>query len=252
MNWELLYGRQPVLEALRASRREMRVLRVAGSVQLTGVAAEILRLAEQRGLRLERCETRDMDRLTHAGHHQGVALEVGPYSYAPWEEMTRPTAEGEPPFLLLLDHIQDPQNLGSILRTAEAAGAHGALIPKDRAAEITPAVVRASAGACEHLRVARVVNLAEAMRRLKEMGVWLTGLHPFPEAAPYTALDYRDAVGLVIGGEGEGLTRLVRARCDHLARIPMRGRVGSLNAAAAAAVMMYEVRRQRTPEWHSE
>jgi 23S rRNA (guanosine2251-2'-O)-methyltransferase len=149
------------------------------------------------------------------------------------------------PFLLLLDHVQDPQNLGSLLRTAEAAGVHGVIIPGRRAAGVTPAAVRASAGAAEHVRVALVANLVQAMRQLKAEGVWIAGLEAAPDAQLYTKAALSGPLGLVIGSEGQGLARLVRETCDFLIRLPMLGRVESLNAGVAGAIALYEARRQR-------
>jgi 23S rRNA (guanosine2251-2'-O)-methyltransferase len=144
-----------------------------------------------------------------------------------------------------LDHIQDPQNLGSLLRTAECMGVDLVAIPADRAAGVTPAVVRASSGASEHLNVCRVVNLARSMRSMKELGVWFYGMEAIESAKCLIETDFSGGVGLVIGSEGEGLGRLIRETCDHLVRIPMEGKTGSLNAGTAGAMVMYEVRRQK-------
>jgi 23S rRNA (guanosine2251-2'-O)-methyltransferase len=155
-------------------------------------------------------------------------------------------AAEQSPFLLLLDHLLDPQNLGSLLRSADAAGVHGVVLPGRRAAGITPAAVRASAGAAEHVLVAQVTNLVQAMERLKGEGLWLAGLEAMAEAQAYTQADLTGPLGLVIGSEGSGLARLVRERCDFLIRLPMHGQVESLNAAVAGAIALYEVRRQRS------
>lgn len=243
---EILYGRQPVSEVLRAGRRQVFRLLLAPGLRPSGVVGEILLLAEKGRVPVQEIDRRELDRLGGEAHHQGLAVEVSGYPYvelpALWEHARQ---AGEVPLLLLLDHVLDPQNLGSLLRTAEAAGAHGAVLPERRATLVTPAAVRASAGAAEHLQVALVPNLVRAMEWLKGRGVWLAGLEALPEAQSYTQADLRGPLGLVVGSEGQGLARLVRETCDLLIRLPMLGRVGSLNAAVAGAVALYEVRRQR-------
>ncbi len=243
---ESLYGRQVVLEALRAGRRTLHRLRVAAGARDAGTAAEARRLAQARGLSVEAADRRDLDRATHSGHHQGLVLEAGPFAYAELADaLEAARSAGEPPFLLLLDHIEDPQNVGSLMRTAEAAGVHGIVLPKDRAAPVTPAVSRASSGAAEHLLVARVANLVHAMGELKRAGVWIYGLDATPGTPLYSEVRLDGPVGLVVGSEGGGMSRLVRARCDGGMRLPMRGRVGSLNAAVSGAIALYHVRRLR-------
>ncbi|MFN2185663.1 MAG: 23S rRNA (guanosine(2251)-2'-O)-methyltransferase RlmB, partial [Anaerolineae bacterium] len=186
------------------------------------------------------------DKLGGEVNHQGLAAEVSGYPYVEMAEPMRLARESQAsPFLLLLDHVQDPQNLGSLLRTAEAAGVHGVIIPGRRAAGVTPAAVRTSAGAAEHVRVALVANLVQAMRQLKAEGVWIAGLEAAPDAQLYTKAALSGPLGLVIGSEGQGLARLVRETCDFLIRLPMLGRVESLNAGVAGAIALYEARRQR-------
>jgi 23S rRNA (guanosine2251-2'-O)-methyltransferase len=188
----------------------------------------------------------ELDKLGGEVNHQGLAAEVSGYPYAdlPFALKTA-QQEGEPPFFLLLDHVQDPHNLGALLRTAEAAGVHGVVIPGRRAAEVTPAAVRVSAGAAEHVYVAKVANLVQAMRQLQAAGVWLAGLQAKPEAQLYTRADLTGSLGLVVGSEGQGLARLVQKTCDFLIRLPMHGQVQSLNASVAGAIVLYEARRQR-------
>lgn len=243
---ERLYGRQPVLETLRARRRRVsRLCVVAGARPLRGLD-EILGLASSRGVPVVRVEHRAFSQLAGDVNHQGVVAEAGGYPYVTLKDLLAETgASQREPFVLVLDHLQDPQNLGSILRTAEAAGVDGVVMPVDRAAPVTPAVVRASAGAAEHVQVARENNLVRAMKQLQKVGLWLTGLEAVSEAGVYDEGDYSGPVGLVIGSEGRGLGRLVRETCDFLVRLPLCGRVTSLNAGAAAAIAMYEVRRQR-------
>jgi 23S rRNA (guanosine2251-2'-O)-methyltransferase len=242
---EILYGRQPVREALRAQCRHLYRLILAGGVR-GPVVDEIMALARQAGVSIQHTDRRGLDALCAEANHQGVAIEASGYPYAALPDLLAVARERtEAPFLLLLDHLQDPQNLGSLLRTAEAAGAHGAVIPRRRAAGVTPAVVRASAGASEHLAVAQVTNVARTLAELKEAGLWIAGLEGSPEAQRLYAADLTGPLGLVVGSEGQGMARLIRERCDFLLRLPMRGQIESLNAAVAGAVALYEVRRQR-------
>ena len=243
---EILYGRQPVRETLRARRRQVFKLVLAQGIKPAGIVGQILTLAEQADVPVQTVNRRELDKLGGEANHQGLAAEVSGYPYVDLAEpMEAARRSGTPPFLLLLDHIQDPQNLGSLLRTAEAAGIHGVVIPNRRAAGVTPAAVRASAGAAEQVRVAQVTNLVRAMERLKAEGVWMAGLEAAPGAQLYTEADLCGPLGLVIGSEGQGLARLVRETCDYLIRLPMLGQVESLNAAVAGAIALYEARRQR-------
>ena len=244
---EILYGRQPVREALRAGRRQVFRLLLAQGVKPTAIVGEVLNLAERASVPVRAVERQELDKVGGEVNHQGLAAEVSAYPYADLEAL--PDAAGraeEAPFLLLLDHVQDPQNLGSLLRSAEAVGVHGVVIPHRRAAGVTPAVVRASAGAAEQLSVAQVTNLVRAMEALKEKGVWLAGLEALPQAQLYTQAGLSGPVGIVVGSEGHGLARLVRESCDFLIRLPMRGKVESLNAGVAGAIALYEALRQRT------
>ena len=243
---EILYGRQPVRETMRAGRRQVFKLLLAKGLKPTEVVAEILKHAERANVPVQAMDRQELARLSGEANHQGLAAEVSGYPYVDLAEpMEASRHSGAPPFLLLLDHVQDPQNLGSLLRTAEAAGVHGVVIPGRRAAGVTPAAVRASAGAAEQVRVAQVTNLVRAMEQLKAEGVWMAGLEAVPGARLYTEADLCGPLGLVIGSEGQGLARLVRERCDYLIRLPMLGQVESLNAAVAGAITLYEARRQR-------
>jgi 23S rRNA (guanosine2251-2'-O)-methyltransferase len=243
---EILYGRQPVRETLRAGRRQVFRLLLAEGIRAAGIIQDILSLARQSGVPVQHVERSNLDRLGGEVNHQGLAAEVSPYPYVELADLlTSATLAKEPPFFLLLDHVQDPQNVGSLLRTAEAVGVHGVVLPQRRAAGITPAAVRASAGAVEHIRVAQVTNLVRTMAELKEEGVWLAGLEATPAAQLYNLADLTGSLGLVVGSEGHGLARLVRETCDFLIRLPMHGQVGSLNAGVAGAVALYEALRQR-------
>jgi 23S rRNA (guanosine2251-2'-O)-methyltransferase len=245
---EILYGRQPVRETLRARRREIFRLLLADGLKPTGILSDILSLAQRRNIPIQTVERRALEKLGSEINHQGLAAEVSGYPYLDLAALLDTARQaGVPPFLLLLDHVQDPQNLGSLLRTAEAAGVHGVVIPGRRAASITPAAVRASAGAAEHVHVAQVANLVRAMERLKADGIWFAGLEAMPRAQRYSQADLSGPLGLVIGSEGRGLARLVRETCDFLIRLPMEGQVESLNAAVAGGIALYEARRQR--EW---
>lgn len=238
----LIEGWNPVLEALRAGRRLERIWLAADRNKN---AAALRGLAAERGVPVEVVERTRLERMAASAEHQGVLAWAPPYRYSSVDDILAVAAErGEPPFLLILDHIEDPQNLGSLIRTAECAGVHGAIIPSRRAAGITPAVGKASAGAIEYLPVAQVSNLVQEMDRLKEQGIWMVGAHMAGEKSLFEA-DLSGPVGLVIGAEGKGLSRLVAEHCDILVRIPMAGRINSLNASVAGALLMYEVVRRR-------
>jgi len=243
---EILYGRNAVYEALRAGRRRCENVLVAEGIQESGTAAGILALAEERGISIKRITRRQLDQLG-AVNHQGVAAQVDPYPYVELDDILDLAQQrGEFPFLLLLDCLEDPQNLGTLLRTAEAVAVHGVVIPRRRAAQVTPAVSNASAGAVEHLLIAQVTNLVRTMGELKEQGVWIVGLEHAPEAQDYREADLNMPLALVVGSEGRGLGRLVRERCDFLIQLPMRGSINSLNASVAGSIALYEAWHQRT------
>ncbi len=243
---EQLYGRNAVREALRARRRQLHRLYVSSGVQETGVIAELIALAESAGLPVQRVERQTLDKQLREVNHQGVMLETGPYPYVELADCLAVAAERkEPALLLLLDHLQDPQNIGTLLRTAEVVGVHGVALPGRRAAEITPAVVNASSGATEHLRVVLVVNLAQTIAELQKDGIWVVGLEEDEAAQNFDTTDLRLPLALVVGAEGAGLARLVRERCDFLVRLPMAGQVASLNAAVAGSIALYGAWRQR-------
>lgn len=234
---EWITGRNPVYEVLRAQRRQVYRLRVAQGAEVKGRLAEILRLAQAQGVPVETTPRAQVDSLGE--NPQGVAVQVGDYPYSDLPTiLDQARARGEPPLILVLDLIQNPQNLGSLLRTAEAVGAHGVMLPLARSVGVTPAVVHASAGASEHLHIARA-NLAQALERLKAAGVWVVGLDIAPEAQPPPTIPLDAPLALVVGSEGEGMRPLVRRQCDYLLRLPMRGRVDSLNAAVAGSIALY-------------
>ncbi len=242
----LLYGRQAVREALRANRRHFRQLILAERLKPAPVLDDIRQLAARHRLAVRKADRRQLDdRLGHS-HHQGVVLDAGPYPYAQLDDIfALAQHRKQSPFLLLLDRVQDPQNLGTLIRTAEACGIHGIVIPQHRAAAITPAVVNSSAGAAEHLLVSQQTNLVNCMRQLKKQGVWIAGLEKHADAVPLTAVDWCGAMGIVVGSEGSGLGRLVREHCDWLVALPMHGQINSLNAAVAGSIVVFWAAQQR-------
>src|SRR5437016_2734595 len=237
-----LYGRNSVVEALHAVRR--RIHRILVAEQTHGLD-HLLAEARAGRVRVERVDRQHLDRLI-GSHHQGVIAEVEPFRYARLDDIVG-SARAESPMLLVLDSLQDPQNFGTLLRTAQAVGVNGVLIPEHRAVGVTPAVSNASAGAVEHLRVARVTNLARSLGQLKSGGVWVYGL-AVDGATAYWDHDLSGPLALVVGSEGSGLGRLVREACDVLVRIPMAdGAIQSLNASVAGSLVLYEAFRQRRP-----
>ncbi|MEJ2708723.1 MAG: 23S rRNA (guanosine(2251)-2'-O)-methyltransferase RlmB [Anaerolineales bacterium] len=235
---EWIYGRNPVYEALRAGRRQAFQLHVARGSKEKGRLAEIIHTCEQRNLPIEYVPRHKLDSIGDG--HQGIALEVGSYEYSSLLDIIEFAHQSpEPAFILILDALQDPQNLGTLLRTAEIVGVHGVLLPYRRTATVTPAVVSASSGASEHLLIAQT-NLAQAISVLKEEDVWVIGLEgdpAFGQLPDQVRLD--GAVALVVGNEGQGMRTLVRDSCDLLLRLPMRGKIDSLNAAVAGSVALY-------------
>jgi 23S rRNA (guanosine2251-2'-O)-methyltransferase len=240
----VISGRNPVIEALRAGTPLDRIVIQAGT---TGQPVEDIRfLAGERGVRVIEADKERFLELGGGTSAQGVVAFAQPRSAATLEAIMLLSRErGERGFVLLLDEIEDPQNLGALIRTAECAGVHGVVIPRHRAVHVTAAVAKASAGATEHVMVVEVINLVTTIERLKEEGYWVVGLDGGGDR-PYTALDYATPIALVVGNEGKGLRRLVRERCDFLVKIPLRGRIASLNASVAGALVMYEVVRKRS------
>ncbi len=242
---ESLYGRNAVYEALRAGRRRCINVLIAEGAREKGTVSRALELAEQRHIPIQRVPKQKLDQLGPV-NHQGIVAQVGPYPYAELSDMLGLAAERQQiPLLLLLDCLQDPQNLGTLLRTAEIVGVHGAVIPRHRAVEVTPAVSNASAGAVEHLLLAQVTNMVRTMDELKERGLWIVGLEALPQAQQYDRANLKMPLALVVGSEGEGLSRLVRERCDLWIKLPMAGKINSLNTSVAGSIALYEVWRQR-------
>jgi 23S rRNA (guanosine2251-2'-O)-methyltransferase len=234
---EWISGRNPVYETLKAKRRQVFQLLIARGVEEKGRLQEILQMARERRIQVNYVQRQQMDSMSE--NHQGVALEVSAYPYSDLLAILQLAEERqEPMFILALDVIQDPQNLGTLLRTAEAAGVHGVLVPLARAVGVTPAVVHASAGASEHLLVAPT-NLAQALVTLKEEGAWVIGLEGGSSATPADQVNLKGPLVVVVGSEGEGMRLLTRKHCDVLLKLPMLGRIESLNAAVAGSIVLY-------------
>jgi 23S rRNA (guanosine2251-2'-O)-methyltransferase len=241
---EQIEGRRPVLEALRAGRSVTEVLLASGA-KPSDVIQEIARFAERRSIPIRMLPRRELEARARTRNPQGVIALAAGFAYTSIDHLfERAAVAATAPVIVALDGITDPQNLGAVARSAEAAGAHGLIVPTRRSAGVTEAATRASAGALEHLPVVQVTNLHRALGELKERGVWIVALDSDAKQSIYD-VDLTDPVCLVIGSEGDGLSRLTRDRADHLVRIPMAGRVGSLNASAAGAVVLFELRRQR-------
>ncbi|OPY57270.1 MAG: putative TrmH family tRNA/rRNA methyltransferase [Pelotomaculum sp. PtaU1.Bin035] len=239
---DVIAGRNPVREALRAERPVNKILIVKDSH--SGPLREIFALAREKSIPVQKAEKHILNKFAGEAVHQGVIALVAPKAYVAVEDLLESVQPGEDPFLILLDEISDPRNLGAILRTADAAGVHGVIIPRRRSAPLTPTVAKSSAGAIEYVPVARVANIAQTVDTLKEKGIWLIGADAAGQELFWDArLD--GPLALVIGGEDKGLGRLVKERCDILVRLPMSGRVNSLNASVAAALLAFEVVRQR-------
>jgi 23S rRNA (guanosine2251-2'-O)-methyltransferase len=239
-----VYGVNPVLEALKAHPRDVvRVVVERGREGRRSEGAErVADTAAQAGVRVDEVPRGDLSRRSRGGVHQGVGAELAEFRYVELDDLFQ-TVSGAA-FLLVLDGVTDPQNLGALVRSAHALGAHGVVVPKDRAAGITPAAFKAAAGALEHCPIARVTNLSRALEQMKEQGIWTVALAAEGDKT-LAEIDLCVPTALVLGSEGAGVRPLVRKTCDHVARIPMAGDVGSLNVAAAGAVALYEVARQR-------
>ena len=236
----IIVGRNPVTEALR-SGREIDKLMVSSE---EGSMKKILALAKERRIPVMKVEKSAIDRIAEGKAHQGVAAYVSAYAYAELEDIFRVAEErGEDPFIIILDNLEDPHNLGAIMRTAECAGAHGIIIPKRRACGLTEVVAKASAGAIEYMPCVKVTNIAQTIEELKERGIWVAACDM--GGTEYYKADLKGKLAVVIGSEGFGISRLVKEKCDFVVSMPMVGRITSHNASNAAAVIIYEVRKQR-------
>lgn len=240
---EWLAGKHPVLEALRSGRPVHKIWVADGAAKHQ--TAPILQAAKEAGVPVQFVDKRKLDQTVPGVNHQGVAAQSAAWDYADVETiLAAAERKGEPPLVLLLDEIEDPHNLGSILRTADSAGAHGVIIPKRRSVGLTATVAKTSAGAVEYVPVARVGNLAQTIDSLKKRGLWVAGADASADSDAFAA-DLTGPLALVIGNENRGMGRLIREKCDYLVKLPMLGRIQSLNASVAAGVLLYEIVRQR-------
>ena len=234
---EFIYSRNAVYETLRAKRRQVFEIQIAEGAQEKGKIEQILKLAKEQKTRVTRVPRGRLDKIHE--NHQGVVADVGAYPYVDVIDIIdHASQKSEPPFVLILDSLQDPQNFGTLLRTAEAVGVHGVVIPLARTVEVTPAVVNASSGASEHLLIAQS-NLSQTIDALKDAETWIVGLDQHGVQMEAGSRHLRGALGLVVGSEGEGLRELTRKKCDIILQLPMRGKIESLNAAVAGSVALY-------------
>ncbi len=243
---EFIYGNWAILETMRAGRRKVEQLILADGVDEKGATREIITMAEELNIATKHMPRRILDDLANGSNHQGAAVRVSPYPYVDLDDVLEAAqTREEKPFILLLDLLKDPQNVGALLRTAETVGVHGVVMQDRRNVDITPSVVNASSGAVEHLNVVQVTNLVNAMKELKQRDVWLVGMDAGPNVPPIDKTDLNMPIGIVMGSEGEGMRRLVRDTCDLVLSIPMRGKVASLNVAAAGAIALYSAWQAR-------
>lgn len=238
---DMISGRNAVMEALK-NQREIEKLLVGKGTE--GSIKKIIGMAKEKKIPIHYSDREALDRMSGGGSHQGVIAQVSSYSYCQVDDiLERARQRGEEPFVLVLDGLEDPHNLGAIMRTAECCGAHGMIVPKRRSVGLTETVAKASAGAIEYMLCAKVSNIGQALDQLKDRGLWVAACHM--DGPVYTKQNLTGALALVIGSEGKGLSRLVREKCDFAVSIPMKGKITSLNASNAAAILMYEVMRQR-------
>lgn len=240
---DYIVGRNPVLESLKNNREVEKILISKG--QLKGSVNKIVGMAKDKRIPIQYVDKKRLDTISKGNTHQGVAALVTPYTYVSIDDiLNKAKSLEEDPFIIVLDEIEDPHNLGSIIRTAECGGVHGIIIPKRRSATVTQTVVKSSAGAVEHMLIAKVTNITDTLKELKEKGLWVYGADIEGEEY-YFQRDFNGPKVLVIGNEGKGISRLVKENCDFLMKIPMLGKISSLNASNAASILIYEVVRER-------
>ncbi|MDR1410048.1 MAG: 23S rRNA (guanosine(2251)-2'-O)-methyltransferase RlmB [Oscillospiraceae bacterium] len=240
---EVLFGIQPVREVLKKANRPIDCVLIASAAASLGISA-IRQMCRDLDIPVKQSDVKKLDLICEGGNHQGVAAMVAAAEYVTLDTLFARAKEcGESPFFVVCAGLEDPHNLGAITRTAEAAGAHGMIIPERRSVGLTAAVAKTAAGALEYLPVARVKNIAACIEELKARGVWLYGAEM--GGAPYNQTNYSGAVGLVVGAEGKGLGQLIKSRCDFLVSLPMRGKIESLNVSVAAGILLYEIAKQR-------
>ncbi|GLC29835.1 23S rRNA (guanosine(2251)-2'-O)-methyltransferase RlmB [Clostridium omnivorum] len=243
MREDLIEGRNAVIEALKSDRTIEQIFVAKGDVE--GSINVVLGLAKDNGIVVKEVDRKKLDQMSETGSHQGVIAIVTPYKYFSVENiLDYAESKGEKPFIIILDEIEDPHNFGSIIRTAEVCGAHGIIIPKRRNVGVTPTVYKSSAGAVEHMRIAKVTNLNNTIDGLKEKGVWIYGADMEGENYCFD-VNFDGAAAIVVGSEGRGISRLTKEKCDVLIKIPMVGNITSLNASVAGGIMMYEILKQR-------
>ncbi|WP_050613614.1 23S rRNA (guanosine(2251)-2'-O)-methyltransferase RlmB [Bacillus testis] len=244
MSEEFIIGRNPVIEALKSERDINKIWIAEGSQK--GSMSQVINLAKEKKVMTQIVPKKKIDGMVD-GIHQGVVAAVAAYRYAELDDLFAVAEKrNEAPFFLILDELEDPHNLGSIMRTADATGAHGIIIPKRRSVGLTATVAKASTGAIEYIPVARVTNLGQTIEKLKERGLWIVGTDA-KGSDDYRSLDGNMSIGIIIGSEGKGMGRLLKDKCDFLVHMPMVGKVTSLNASVAASLLMYEVYRKRHP-----
>jgi 23S rRNA (guanosine2251-2'-O)-methyltransferase len=235
-------GRNPVIEALRGDRNIDKIMIASGAKE--GSIKKIIAMAKDKGIVIQYVDRKKLDEISESHSHQGVIAMGSNYRYYELDEILNIAKDkGEDSFIIILDEITDPHNLGSIMRTADAVGAHGIIVPKRRSASITPVVAKASAGAVEYVPVCKVTNIVNTIKKLKEEGIWIAAADM--EGENYYKKDLTGPIGIVIGSEGFGISRLVKEKCDFTVRIPMVGKVTSLNASVASSILLYEVFKQR-------
>ena len=240
---DIIEGRNAVIEALKSDRTIEQILVAQGDTQ--GSINVILGIAKEKGIVVKEVDRRKLDQMSETGSHQGVIAIVTPYNYFEVDDILKEAEQrGEKPFIIILDEIEDPHNLGSIIRTAEVCGVHGIIIPKRRNVGVTPTVYKSSAGAIEHMKLAKVTNINAAIDTLKEKGIWVYGADMDGENYCFDT-DFSGPCALVIGSEGRGISKLTKEKCDVLVKIPMMGKITSLNASVAGGIMMYEVLKQK-------
>ena len=240
---DIIEGRNPIMEALRSGRPIDKIIVQSGEKH--GSIIKILKMAKEQRIAVSYADKAKIDKIASTGAHQGIVAYVAAKEYVSVKDIIASASEkGEKPFVVICDEITDPHNLGSIIRTANIMGAHGVIIPKRNSVGLSPVVDKTSAGALEFTRVARVPNLAAAVEQLKNNNVWIVAADMDGDRSIYTH-DFSGAVGIVVGSEGKGVSRLVKEKCDFVVQIPMKGQINSLNASVAAALMIYEVARSR-------
>lgn len=243
MDENQIEGRNSVIELLKSGKDINKLFVQRGEKH--GSILEIIKLAKNNKVIITEIDKAKLDKMSQTHNHQGVIAIIPPYEYCEVDDILENAKQkNEDPFILILDQIEDPHNLGSIIRTAECSGVHGIIIPKRRAAQVNSTVNKTSAGAAEYVKIARVNNLNETINYLKEKNIWIYGTDA-QGSSYYDEQDYKGGIGIVIGSEGFGMSRLVRENCDFLIKIPMKGKINSLNASVSAAIVMYEVMKQR-------